>query len=103
MDIVNELFTKFGLDGQLLIALSGAVLLIVNILKDKAKLMGFEITGVWTQLLSFVVSFGLSYLSYSQSTCGLNWIGVSITAIICWLGPDSINTFINRKVSKITG
>ena len=35
MEILNELLTKLGLDLELLIALSVAVLLIVNAIKDK--------------------------------------------------------------------
>ena len=100
MEILNELLTKLGLDLELLITLSFAVLLIVNAIKDKIS-DWVEVKGKGTHILTIVVAFGLSIAVYSQSVDGINWIAVSITTFICWMGPDSLNTYINRKASKI--
>ena len=99
MEILTEMFGKLGLDLQLMLTLCGAVLLIVNAIKVKVPV----ITGYWTQILTIFVSFGLSFAVYSQGQGEMNWLAVGITTFVCWLGPDSFISLVNRKIKKITG
>ena len=103
MELLNTLLTNIGVDIQLILTLAGAVLLIVNMIKDKIALTGYQITGKLTQAITIIVSFGFSYLVFKHAPGELNWIGIAFTTFTSWMGPDSLNTYINRKVSKISG
>lgn len=100
MDSLNVLLSKIGIDIQLILTLAGAVLLIVNTIKDKFSPF-MDISGGATQIVALIVSFGLSALVYSQFPNGFNWIGFAVTGFICWLGPDSLNGYLNRKLTKV--
>lgn len=103
MEVLNTLLTSIGVDLQLILTLAGAVLLIVNLLKDKIALAGYQVTGKVTQIITMLVSFGLSFLVFYNAPGELNWVGIAVTSFTSWMGPDSLNSYINRKVSKING
>ena len=105
MDILTNILNQIGIQLDLVIALSGAVLLIVNLIKDKSEKAGYIISGGYTMILSLLVSAGLCFgvYYYSLNADGFNWLGAIISTVICWLGPDSLNGYVNRKVGKISG